>query len=1468
LAGTFVLLALAAGISGYSWLDAESARDEAIAERDRAQEHELLAKQKADEAEAAQVDAEKARDDAETAQVDAEMAREEAEAAQEEAVKARERAEADRTEAQRQKTLADQALLDVYRSRSELSNKLTDEGDPVTASLLALASLPDEDAASTVVRNRPLMMDARQALERALGAQRERMVVHGHEGQVYRALFSPDGARFLTVSSDGTARLWNVKSGEEITFFGKHEGNVWSAEFSSKGDRVLTASSDGTARIWDASAGEELKVFPDHGGPIYSARFSPDESRVLTGGQDDLAKLWDAETGDMITTYEGHDQDINTVEFSADGKLVLTGSDDATARIWETDTGKEILVLEGHAGGIYDVAFSANGTKVLTASVDTTARLWDAKTGKPIKSLDDHEKTVNSARFLSDTSVLTASSDGTARIWDVDSAKSSLVIKLHRAQFLDASVSPDGQSILTGVSDGTARLWDMDARHLPNLIGRHADSIQTVAVSRDGLRVLITSYNTTAQIWDVNSSASLRTLHGHMEPLTSGKFSADGQLVLTASYDGTARLWNADTGEPTGISVRHDSTVNNAAFSPDETRIVTASDDWSAKIWDRKTGKTLLTLQHDGAVKYAVISGDGNRAFTAVVDGSVHMWDIASGTLLKSYSEHSDRVWQIAFSKDGKGILTASSDNTAILRDVVTGRVLRIFAGHEKSLFTAVISPNGRQVLTASNDGTARLWDIETGKVLRVMSAGGVAFHDAEFMPDGNSAVTVSAEGDIHLWRVFPTTQAAVSHAKDTLVRCLTPDQRSIFYLPSEFPPTCKDGDKWPHNSPLFHIGEGRRYLGDDQDDSARAHFEIALEQRPDTSATVAEVYANRGRTRLLDEKDEAAATDFLEAKSINPERSAKYDAILAAAYAERAQNRIGARKDDAARSDLAAALRHDPANEPEYRKLYAQALVERGRIYLNDDIDDKAEWTFEAALTVSADVNSEVAGAYRERGLTRRNDSKYAQALQDFERALAYNPEDPRALVGRAATYDGLERYDDALADVDAVIRRDPDYPLAHNWRGWILLNQREFQSAVSAYSQAIRHENDDQGHYIGRAVGQLSLLRLDEARSDIERARQLGDDDALQSVFEQTLQRTVAWRFDTKERLLLDLLIVLNAFTRLSAPEIEQVTPLLMRRRIHYLHYPIANLFVEMHGPWTQNAPVHQCDNLAAHIADPYRVKRHGVDIMNVMAPDTAISACTEAIQSENSHPRFYLQRSRAYGRVAQLAQESEDEAGRNHALEKELADLQHLVKFEHRGVVGYAMAFNNLAVLHGRRPDSNEEENLRQVGENHLTTFNRVTYCCGVHAAEALLSNEIEENRDVVRHAVQALIDWGSALGDPAAHAVLADLVADGTLRFHGRADTVDAFAYRHLLIADRLYRERAARSIPRPVWDTSPTDLERAKALTSIIAEFAGRLSAEEAASLRAEASGFVAQPLDASPPWLSTETGGSGSAGNR
>ncbi|AKJ01798.1 High-affnity carbon uptake protein Hat/HatR [Archangium gephyra] len=575
-------------------------------------------------------------------------------------------------------------------------------------------------------------------------------VLAGNEGAIWSARFSPDGHRVVTASAEGMIRLWDVASGKSIALLPGNGEAMLSAEFSPDGLQVATAGNEGTVLLWDVASGRS-RVLSRHEGSVLAVRFSPDGRRLVTAGFQGTVHLWDVSSG-RLRILSGHEGAVRSAEFSKDGTRLVTAGLDGTVRLWNTDTGTQAALFSGHEGAVWSVRFSPESTRLVSASEDGTARVWDVTGGKPPLVLLGHAGVVWSARFSPDGSrVVTVSDDETVRLWDVSTGDPLSVLTGHTAPVLSVEYSQDGTRLLTASLDGTARLWDVAFSKLSTILSGHVAPVLSGQFSPEGKRVVSASLDGTARLWDVATGES-RVLSGHDGDVRSAEFSPDGLQVVTASSDETVRLWSATTGE-SRVLAGHEGGVRSARFSPDGTRIVSASDDGTARLWDVATGESRVLSGHEGAVLYAEFSPDGTRVVTAGMDETVRLWDVASGQSLSVLDEHDKRVWSARFSPDGKKVITASNDGTARLWDVVSGES-RILATHDKPVLSACFSPDGKKVVTASDDGTARLWDVASGKALLVNSGVTGPMRAAEFSPQGRWIVTASDDGNVRLWEL------------------------------------------------------------------------------------------------------------------------------------------------------------------------------------------------------------------------------------------------------------------------------------------------------------------------------------------------------------------------------------------------------------------------------------------------------------------------------------------------------------------------------------------------------------------------------------------------------------------------------------------------------------------------------------------------------------------------------------------
>lgn len=74
-------------------------------------------------------------------------------------------------------------------------------------------------------------------------------LLEGHQHAVWAVALTGDG-RAVSASSDGTLRVWDLESGDELAVLTGHRDAVRAVARTGDG-RVVSASWDGTLRVWD-----------------------------------------------------------------------------------------------------------------------------------------------------------------------------------------------------------------------------------------------------------------------------------------------------------------------------------------------------------------------------------------------------------------------------------------------------------------------------------------------------------------------------------------------------------------------------------------------------------------------------------------------------------------------------------------------------------------------------------------------------------------------------------------------------------------------------------------------------------------------------------------------------------------------------------------------------------------------------------------------------------------------------------------------------------------------------------------------------------------------------------------------------------------------------------------------------------------------------------------------------------------
>jgi len=633
----------------------------------------------------------------------------------------------------------------------------------------------------------------------------------GHTGSVNSVAFSPDGKTLASGSSDGTVRLWDVATRQQIgTPLTSHTGGVLSVAFSPDGKTLASGSNDDTVQLWDVATRQQIGTpltgnsdggsgDGDSGDGVSSVAFSPDGKTLATGSVSTL-RLWDVAThqhiGTPLSSLFSHNLGVSFVAFSPDGKTLASGGG-GPVRLWDVATRQQIWTpLTSHTGIVWAVAFSPDGKTLATSGGDGTVQLWDVAThqhiGTPLTSNSDGDSSVT---FSPDGKTLASGSGGTVQLWDV-ATHQQIGTPLTSSSDPDMAVgtvafSPDGKTLASGGSDDTVRLWDV-----PSIVGIatltcHTGGVNSVAFSPDGKTLATGGGDGTVRLWDLATHQQIGTpLAGNSDGDTGGgvssvAFSPDGKTLATGGSDDTVRLWDVATHQQIGTPLAGNTGgVLSVAFSPDGKTLATGDGDGTVRLWDVATHQqigTPLAGNSDGGVNdevYSVaFSPDGKTLATGGgEDWTVQLWDVAThrqiGTPLAG---NTVGVLSVAFSPDGKTLATGGGDDTVRLWDVATHQQIGTpLTGHTDLVYSVAFSPDGQTLASGSNDDTVRLWDVAThqqiGDPLTVHTDN---VDSVAFSPDGQTLASGSGDDTLRLWDVAYVTDL-VPHLCASAQRSLT----------------------------------------------------------------------------------------------------------------------------------------------------------------------------------------------------------------------------------------------------------------------------------------------------------------------------------------------------------------------------------------------------------------------------------------------------------------------------------------------------------------------------------------------------------------------------------------------------------------------------------------------------------------------------------------------------------------------
>lgn len=581
-------------------------------------------------------------------------------------------------------------------------------------------------------------------------------LLHGVDSGLEAAVFSPDGRKLVTPTSDGTGSIvWSTTSRRRLAILDRGDGILLGAAISPSGRWLAVPAiyekprPESRLQVWDLARKKLVRLIHSPAGALTTAAFSADGETLITQGGPRLNRrfgtevvLWNTRTwrprrGPLVVDpeYSGD----RTVAVSADGKLLAVPQSTGGVRVWSTSARKAMTTLPATTAPVTALAFAPNANALAIGDEGGGVRFLDPRTAK----------------------------------------RKAKPLKLSESWSTAIEYSPGGSRVAVGRQDGRTQIFEVrSGEQLGPPLAANASAINDVSFSADGHLLATAGLDRTGALWRLDGNRAIgRLFRGQKGAITGATFTPDGKVVLTAGADGSVAARKPVTG-----SIMHryrlGGEVLSAAVSPDGSTLAAGGTAGRVALWpiDDASAKP-VSVDLDGAWAQQVAFTPDGKQLAVAVDSARGKWDSGgSGGHVRFVDpatgrETADRLdlgqdlpIGLAFSPDGEALAVTAENNLVHLFDARTHeRIGKPLENVDSTIFSTAFAPDSKRLATGTGSGSVLQWNVQKQAVLEPALEGGEsAIGGVAYSPDGKLLATSRGGfSTTQLWRADTGAQFA-----------------------------------------------------------------------------------------------------------------------------------------------------------------------------------------------------------------------------------------------------------------------------------------------------------------------------------------------------------------------------------------------------------------------------------------------------------------------------------------------------------------------------------------------------------------------------------------------------------------------------------------------------------------------------------------------------------------------------------
>lgn len=526
-----------------------------------------------------------------------------------------------------------------------------------------------------------------------------------------------------TGSSDGTIKLWNLKSHYCSHNLKGINGVVSCIEFYEKNpdeEFLFCSGGDDSIHIYDLLSSKRVSKLSKHCSTITDMKFTNDRHILISVGRDQIAVLWDISKessdgsfGSVVRTIPLFESVESLVILESkifsrylklspeeeDGILFATIGELGHIKIWDTKSGSKVFTQNelplsqdrAPNSQCLQLCLRPNHAELCVMSTERDIFLYDLPDLRLSQQLQGHiDEILSACWFANDDYLAIACNSNDLKVIEVKTSKTQHLQGHGDIVLCVKSVPCDELCIISTSKDCNILIWRFDPDTMsPSIVFKavgHTHAIYGLAVSFDERVFFSGGDDTTLKRWTfienekgkykkagedregkTGSLIADKTIKAHDERIDDIAISPNDELVATASRDKTAKIFTASSLKLVATLKGHRRGIHAIQFSPTDQVVVTAGDS-TLRMWNLQDFTCAKTFQgHDCSVLSFTFLADGLQLLSVASDGNMKIWDCKNNNCIKTIDAHNGNIWALTKTKDENLLVTGGQDEKLII---------------------------------------------------------------------------------------------------------------------------------------------------------------------------------------------------------------------------------------------------------------------------------------------------------------------------------------------------------------------------------------------------------------------------------------------------------------------------------------------------------------------------------------------------------------------------------------------------------------------------------------------------------------------------------------------------------------------------------------------------------------------------------------------------------------------------------